>query len=216
MSQSMRDIPGQIARSWEQVIDTLNQAGGIGLDAGQIREANQAFVDLGRSARVNVDVFAELAGEGVNVTDAMNAAGGAVRFNLDAWEKLVNAGASGQEAFNIVTQTIAKMRRGMVLWSAATAAATVALRVLIRQVQEAFEAYDELSEATRRVRLQTGLLTREASTWVTVLSASGARTATSERALVSFLSKVSDLRREQSAGTEATNRFARALEFLEC
>jgi len=215
ITQSMAGVPGTIARTFDQLTDALKKGGGLQLDASQLKEANQAFVDLGHSARVNVDIFSELAGEGVNITDAMRASAGAISFNIDAWERMVNAGKSGQEAFNAVVSSIKRSRIEMAVTASVISASTLVFRTLVQAIREAITSYTDLAEVTRTISYQTGLAWQDASAFAIAMETQGISAASAERALTSFLSKASDLSREQLLNKEATSDFARALRTLD-
>jgi hypothetical protein len=184
----------------------------------EYQRLSQAFSDLGDNARVNVDVFDQLVNAGVGVADAMRVAGGQVQFNLQAFDSLIQRGIGVEEAFRqasggaeALSGKISILGREFSVMAVSTSAAIAALRLGVRIIRESNEEYDEFAEATRRVRLQTGLLTQEASAWVTVLETSGVSTATAERSLTNFLGKVADLRRDMLEGEELTSDFAKAM-----
>jgi hypothetical protein len=85
----------------------------------------------------------------------------------------------------------------------------------IKLVQQSVSEYTELAEATRRLSAETGLLAKESSGWIQVAQASGVSATTAGRGMGQFLSRVSDLRREQQLGEESTTDFSKALDFLQ-
>jgi len=181
----------------------------------------QAFADLGDKAQVNVGVFDHLVNSGLSFTQAMQVAGGQINFNVEAFDRLINKGVDAEDAFQRIAsgagaagESISFMGRSFSVTAVAVAAVTATLRVGYQIVRDSVEAYTELAEATRQVSLQTGLLTQEASGWVAVAQAAGLSTATSERAMTSFLSKVADLRRDIATGEELTSDFALAMQTL--
>jgi hypothetical protein len=192
-----------------------------GASIQEFQRLEQAFAGLGEKAQVNVGIFDHLVNSGVGLADAMKVAGGQVQFSLSAFDSLIQRGASVEDAFQRasagadgLSDRITILGRSFTVTALATTAAVAALRIGLRIVRESTEAYDELSEATRRVRLQTGLLTQEASTWVTVMEASGVSTGASERALTAFLGKVADLRRDMLEGNDLTDDFSKAMNTL--
>jgi hypothetical protein len=159
-----------------------------------IQQWDQAFQDLGEGAQVNVDVFERLIRSGASFEDALQGAARAAE------------GLGG--SVNI-------LGRSFTTTALAVTATTAALGISIRFVQQSITSYTELAEATRRLSAETGLLAEEASGWIQVAQASGVSANTASRGLAQFLSRVSDLRREQALGQESTGDFAEALEFLD-
>jgi len=184
----------------------------------EMQRMGEAFRELGSKAQVNVGVFDHLVNSGLDFSQAMQVAGGQIAFNVDAFDRLINRGVDANQAFEQVASgaadagsSITFLGRSFTGTAIAIGAATAALKISISFVRQAIDSYLELSEATRQVSLQTGLLTREASGWVNVAKASGISTATSERAMTAFLSKVADMRREQRMGEDSTSDFSRAM-----
>jgi ABC-type transporter Mla subunit MlaD len=144
-----------------------------------------------------------------------------VGVNVEKFDELILSGATLSEAFEGaqgqiegLTGSVNILGRSFTASAVAIGAITTALGVSVRFVQRSIAEYIELSEATRRLRAETGLLAEEASGWVQVAQASGVSANTASRGLAQFLGRVSDLRREQELGQESTSDFAEALEFL--
>jgi len=187
----------------------------------EYQRIGQAFTDLGDKAQVNVGVFDHLVNSGLGFTEAMQVAGGQIRINVQEFDKLIERGLSADQAFQRLTsgagnaaQAVTILGRSFTTTAVAVTAITAAFGASIKLVRDSIEAYTELAEATRQLRYQTGLMTADASGWVQVLQASGLSATSSGRAMTTFLSKVSDLRREQLAGVESSDDFSKALDFL--
>jgi cation transport regulator ChaC len=217
-ARSVTRAGSDMARSWDQFINRskeLEAVLGAPVDTSSYTEIKDAFFDLGRNARVNIALFDELTERGVGYADAMQVAGGATKFNIELFDRLTRQGVEVGEAFRRATNFITLFGRSFSGASVAIAGTTAVLRIGLKIIRDSVTEYEELAEATRRVRLQTGLLTREASSWVNVAEAAGVSVGTSERAMTQFLSKVADVRKEQIAGTLSTSDFAKALNVLE-
>lgn len=193
----------------------------FGNNVAVVNALTTAFNNLGSSARVNVNTFNHLLQSGVSLGNAFAAAAGQVSFNVNAFNQLIQSGVSASTAFSQVagqaqqaSGTVSLLGGSFSTTAVAVSAATAALRIALKVVRDSIEAYDELQEATRRVRTQTGLLAQEASTWVSASEAAGISTATSERAMTSFLSKAADLNQELREGKTPTSDFSRALDVL--
>lgn len=227
INTSMSSAAANVARSGEELVnqskflrDILSQL----TPEESLRALAQWRAELGglaKNTKINVDAFDRLASSGINIRDALAAASGQIRFSMEQFERLVGLGYDANQAFQwvaegatIATGKINILGREFSVTALAVAAVTATLRIGYGVIKDSVEAYDELANATRRVHYQTGLLTAEASTWVNVAEAAGLSTATSERALTSFLEKVTDLRQEQLAGEESTSEFSKAMEYL--
>jgi hypothetical protein len=216
-ARSVTRAGSDMARSWDQFINRSKELEAVlraPVDTSSYTEIKDAFFDLGRNARVNVALFDELTERGIGYSDAMRVAGGATQFNIDLFDRLTKQGVETGEAFRQATNSINVFGRSLSGTAIAIAGVTTALRIGLKIIRDSVSEYEELAEATRRVSLQTGLLTREASNWVNVAEAAGISTGTSERALSQFLGRVADLRRDMAAGNALTSDFARAMDTL--
>lgn len=187
----------------------------------QIQDMEKAFRGLGTSAQVNVSIFDMLANAGVGFGDAMRVAAGQIQFSTTAFTDLMDRGVGVEEAFQRAAsgagtfgQSVTLLGRQFSIAAVQGAVLVAGLRALVGLVRESVESYSELAEATRRLHHQTGLLTQEASGWILAVQQTGVSTATSARAMTSFLGKVGDMRREMLSGEESTNDFALAIRTL--
>jgi hypothetical protein len=201
----------------QEAFDNLRPSAAI----AEFQRLNQAFLDLGDKAQVNVELFDHLANAGIGFSEAMQVAGGQIQFNLPAFDSLIQKGVDADAAFQRAAggaskagQSINLLGRSFTVTALATAAAIKVFRLGVRVIRESVEAYDELAEATRRLHHQTGLLTREASSWINIAQEAGISTGASERAMAMFLSRVADTRREMSSSGRSTSDFARAMDTL--
>jgi hypothetical protein len=227
VGQATKGLTGDVVRSFSEFArrSTIVQDAYDNLRPGaalaEMQRMSAAFLDLGRKAQVNVTVFDHLVNSGLDFGQAMQVAGGQIQFNLGAFDRLIQKGVDADQAFQLVTsgaadasKSVTVLGRSFSIMAVATGAAVAVLKIGIQVVRDSVESYEELAEATRQVHYQTGLLTQEASAWVNVSRAAGISTATSARAMTSFLGKVAELRREQLANVQSTSRFAWAMDFL--
>jgi hypothetical protein len=227
VNQATKSMTSEVARSFAEfarkssivkdTFDNLRPTAAI----AEFQRLGVAFQDLGRGAQVNVTIFDHLVNSGVEFADAMRVAGGQVQFNLPLFDKLIQRGTDTEKAFQLASsgasglgKSVTILGRSFSVMAIAVGASVAVLRISIKLISDSVSAYTELAEATRRLSFQTGLLTKEASSWVLVAKAAGVSTAASERAMTSFLKKVSELRSEQLANVQSTSNFARSMDFL--
>jgi len=220
MSEGMASSFDELVRGSAALGDAMNSLP-IDQQLQATQQWEQAFQALGQGTQVNIGLFDHLATSGVTLSDALSAAAGQVDLNVNAFDRLINRGMDADEAFRHTARSassasseVSILGRSFSVTSIAVAGTTAALRAGYQIVRESVDAYSELAEATRRVSLQTGLLTQEASAWVQIAGAAGISTTSAERAMSMFLSRVADMRREQVAGEESTSDFAMAISTL--
>jgi len=226
-AQSISQSGQKVARSATDLSDAsagfqwLQQAGQVDRYIDAVAELNKEWQTLSKNARVNVDMFDRLTGAGVGMGDALRVAAGEIEFSEKSFDKLIEKGVGVEEAFQRASagakglgQSVNILGRSFSIAAVQTGALVAGIRALSTLVSKSIEDYSELAEATRRLRSQTGLLTQEASGWILAMNQAGVSSATSERAMTGFLSKVADLRREQVLGEESTSDFSAAMNTL--
>jgi hypothetical protein len=112
------------------------------------------------------------------------------------------------------TTSVNVLGRSFTSTAVAIGAVTTAIKLSIDLVRRSISEYTELAEATRQLRYQTGILSRESSQYVQAFQAAGLSSTSAARGMTQFLNKVTDLNRDLKSGKENTSDFAVAMEFL--
>jgi len=188
----------------------------------EMQRMGEAFIELGNKAQVNVGVFDHLVNSGLDFSQAMQVAGGQIAFNVDAFDRLINRGVDADQAFRQIASgatnagsSVTIMGRSFAATAVALGAVATAFKLSIDLVRKSISEYTELAEATRQLRYQTGILSRESSQYVQAFQAAGLSSTSAARGMTQFLNRVTDLNRDLKSGKENTSDFATAMEFLD-
>jgi len=228
INQTTKGMANDVARSFSEfsrrssivqdAFDNLSPAGSI----AEMQRMGEAFRELGNKAKVNVALFDKLVNSGLSFSQAMQVAGGAIKLDVEAFDRLIQRGVDAGEAFQRLTsgagdaaQTVTILGRSFSTTAVAIGAVTAAFGASIALVKRSISEYTELAEATRVLRDQTGILSREASQYTQALTATGLSASMAGRSMTQFLNKVTDLNRAEKAGEDTSNDFATALDFLD-
>jgi hypothetical protein len=203
VNESGKQMTGGFARSLEELIQKSEIAGAMfsSLPRAALNPLKDAFVNLGDGMAVNAQKFDQLVESGTPLRQA--------------FEQATQEASSLGEESSSLGETVSVLSRQFTTTAVAIGVVTAAIKASISLVRRSISEYNELAEATRRLRSQTGLLSREASQYVQAFQAAGLSSTSAARGLSQFLNKVTDLNRDLKAGKDNTSDFATAMEFLD-
>jgi hypothetical protein len=135
-------------------------------------------------------------------------------INVDKFDELIASGTAYEDAFTGAITTTEGAAASFSLVAVAITTATVALTTSIKVIRESLDAYEDLGREVRRVQLELGVSTREASAWVSIAQSAGVSTSAFNRAMTQLSRNIVNYRIAQLAGEEETNNFAKALSAL--
>jgi hypothetical protein len=203
----------ELIRKSAELSKRLNQTTVEGMQQSiQItQELRLAFEGLAKGSQINIDRFNELIASGRSVNEAFGLATVSADELKRSKEELAEAAKREKEAIKEAKDAERSRVADIAKTVAAYTAWAAAIRLVIKAFLDAVDSYDELGREVRRVALELGISTREASGWVDAAERAGVSSATFNRAMVQLSRNIVNYHTAQQRGEEQTSNFAKAI-----